>query len=306
MRESNGWIAVAAALALAAAPATLEAQNQYRRWLGPITYTCTDLGGSVQVAFDNQDIEFNNLPADAQFTLNYMQNGVTTNSDGPFTVEQTSGTLDYGAFATSFAAYPARFGFRIDTLIDGAVVYSSTAAVTCTADATGPVLFHNVDSALLGDRWRRWSAPKTFTCSSVGGSVQVALDNQNVEFNNLPADAQFTINYIKNGVIDTDGPYTVEQTSGSRPYGAFATSFPGYPLSFIFRLDTLVDGVVVYQSSLDISCDGDTQGPAPIVDGAPPTAPPTLALVPALSPAMLGLLALLLGATALVALRRRA
>lgn len=93
-----------AALCFWASTAALEAQNQYRCWLGPITYTCTDLGGSVQVAFDNQDVEFNNLPANAQFTLNYMQNGVTTTSDGPFTVEQTSGTRDYGSFATSFAA----------------------------------------------------------------------------------------------------------------------------------------------------------------------------------------------------------
>lgn len=304
MRRVAG-LAIAFILWVSSGP--LEAQNQYRRWLGPITYTCTDLGGGVvQVGFDNQNVEFNNLPADAQFTLNYVQNGVTTSSDGPYTVEQTSGTHAYGPFATNFPAYPARFGFRMDTLIAGAVVYSSTAAVTCTGDGTGAVLFHNVDSALTGDRWRRWSALKNFTCSTVGGAVQVLLDNQNVEFNHLPADAQFTINYIKNGVVQTDGPYTVEQTSGSRAYGAFSTSFPGYPLSFVFRLDTLIDGVVVYQSALDIACSGDSQGPAPIVDGAPPAAPPTLVQVPTLSPGMLALLVLLLGGLALARLRRRA
>lgn len=305
MRRLVGWTATL--FFLFALPGALAAQDQYRRWLGPITYTCTDLGGGVvHVDFDNQNVEFNNLPADAQFTLNYMDNGVTVLTSGPFTVEQTTGTHLYGAFTETFTSYPLWFGFRMDTLINGVVVYSSTAAVTCLGDGTGAVLFHNVDSALLGDRWRRWSAPKNFTCSTVGGQVHVLLDNQNVEFNNLPADAQFTINYIHNGEIQTDGPFTVEQTSGSRPYGSFLEVFSGYPVSFIFRLDTLIGGQIVYQSSLDVECDGDASGPAPIIDGTPPTPPPTLARIPTLSPAMLAVLGVLLGGLGLLRLRRRA
>ena len=37
---------------------------------------------------------------------------------------------------------------------------------------------------------------------------------------NLPPSAEYTINYIDNGVTHTDGPYTVEQTSGTHVYGA--------------------------------------------------------------------------------------
>ena len=48
------------------------------------------------------------------------------------------------------------------------------------------------------------------------------------------------------------GIYTVEQTSGTHAYGPFEEDLPAYPLTFEFRLDTLIGGVVVYQSSLSI------------------------------------------------------
>jgi hypothetical protein len=121
-------------------------------------------------------------------------------------------------------------------------------------------------SVYAEDQYRRWLSPKNFTCTTGVGGVEVAIDNQDIEFNNLPADAQYTLNYIKNGIIHTDGPFTVEQTSGTRHYAAFATDFASYPLTFDFRMDTIINGVVVYKSSIDITCNSDSSGPATIVN----------------------------------------
>jgi hypothetical protein len=119
-----------------------------------------------------------------------------------------------------------------------------------------------------GDQYRRWVADKTFTCTAGMGGVSVVLDNQNVEFNNLPADAQMSIHYVQDGVVTgADGPYPVEQTSGTKSYGSFLTTFPAYPLLFEFRLDTIVDGFVVYESTLVVSCAGDGAG-VPVIENA--------------------------------------
>ena len=119
------------------------AQDQYRRWLDDgKTYTCTNVpapGSPVQISISNQNTEFNNLPADAQYTLNYFDNGDLVSSDGPYTVEQTSGTRNYGSFSTQMLDYPARFDFRVDTLIDSAVVYQSTLTAICTGPTTAPL-----------------------------------------------------------------------------------------------------------------------------------------------------------------------
>src|SRR5262245_58502657 len=112
-------------------------------------------------------------------------------------------------------------------------------------------------SAGPGAPYRRWISPKVLTCSSPGPGVQAAIDNQNVEFNALPADAQYTINYVLNGVTTTTGPLTVEQTSGTRNYAAFSQGAPSYPFTFLFRLDTIINGEVVYTSTLDLSCTAD-------------------------------------------------
>ena len=242
---------------------SVNAADQYRRWLddGKV-FTCTDLGGGViQVALNNQNVEFNALPVDAEFTINYIDNGVNT-PNGPYTVEQTSGTLNYGNFAENFTSYPLTFEFRIDTLINSVVVYTSSLSVSCSADGTSPVTPTNVDVSLGTDPFRRWlDDGKVFTCTDTGSGIDVGLSNQDVEFNNLPVDAEFTLNYIDNGVNTPNGPYTVEQTSGTLNYGAFSEGFPSYPLTFEFRIDTLINGVVVYQSSIGVACSADANRP---------------------------------------------
>ncbi len=230
--------------------------DQYRRWLdNGKTLTCTDMGSHIAVSLNNQDVEFANLPADAQFTINYIDNGVNT-PDGPYTVEQTSGTKVYAAFEEDLPAYPLTFEFRLDTIVSGIVVYQSSISVSCSSDGTFPVTPYNFVPTV--DRFRRWlDNGKTFTCTDMGSYIAVVLSNQDVEFANLPSDAQFTINYIDNGVNAPDGPFTVEQTSGTKVYAAFEEDFPAYPLTFEFRLDTIINGIVVYQSSLSVACSAD-------------------------------------------------
>ncbi len=245
--------------------------DQYRRWLdNGKTYTCTDMGSYITVGLSNQDVEFHSLPTTAQFTLNYIDNGVNT-PNGPFAVEQTSGTHAYGAFAENISApYPVTFEFRIDTIIGGVTVYQSSLVVNCSSDTIAPVPVSpvNTDTGPGGDQYRRWlDDGKTFTCTDMGDHIQVTLSNQDVEFSNLPADAEFTLNYIDNGVNTPSGPYVVEQTSGTRAYGAFAESiFTPYPVTFEFRMDTIINGVVVYQSSLVVNCSADSSGSPTIVN----------------------------------------
>lgn len=255
---------------MALAATSAHAIGQYRRWTKGKTYTCTDMGGGVAVTIDGQDVEFALLPADAKYTLHYVQNGIDE-SVGPFTVEQTSGVHAYAPFGVDFPSYPLTFDFRIETIIEDTVVYRSTLAIACTADGSGEAVVVDEDLS-IDARYRRWVSPKTYTCTTDAGGVYAKIPDQNVEFLNLPADAEFTINYVLNGVEESNGPYPVEQTSGALPYASFSQVFPSYPFTFEFRIDTLIDGIVVYQSALDLSCSGDG-GPIEVTatDGPPPT-----------------------------------
>jgi len=246
-----------ASFAVQAAPG-----EQYRRWINNKNISCTTGSGVVYANLDNQDVEFNNLPADAQFVINYIDNGVNS-PDGPFTVEQTSGTKAYGSFAESFPSYPFTFEFRLDTLIDGIVVYQSSIHIDCTGDtASTPATI--VNTVPPNAQARVWINNKTYTCGPFGGKVAVTLNNQDIDVLNLTAGVdQFTLHYIDNGVDTPSGPFPVE-SNGTHNYASFTEAFDSYPFTFVFRIDTLVGGSVVYQSSLTMTCTGDS-GPTPVV-----------------------------------------
>lgn len=131
------------------------------------------------------------------------------------------------------------------------------------------VLTTGSDAGAQGLPYRRWLAPKTYSCAYGVGNVLVTLSEQNTEFANLPPDATFTLNYVDNGVVTTNGPFPVEQLSGTKAYGTFGEFFPDYPLRFEFRMDTLVANQVVYQSAVVIDCSSNFAGPATIVNLAP-------------------------------------
>lgn len=265
--------AVAATLAAASAPAGAITAS-YRRWSGAKDYTCATAGSGARVSISDQNVEFSNLAAGDTFTINYIDDGVTT-PYGPYAVEQYSGTKAYGSFSEDFDGFPFTFQFRLDTLRNGSVIYTSELAITCAAPGTGTVT--PVNTAVATDQYRRWTTPKTVTCEHVGGEVRATVADQNVEFNRLPADATYKLVYtsMEGGVTATTtyGPYPVELTNGTKSYGAFGTpTFPSYPFGYSFRIDTYVSGVVVYSSSLDLSCTADgTRSVTPVQAAVTPS-----------------------------------
>lgn len=124
---------------------THAADEPFRRWLDDgKTLTCTDMGAYIDVRLSNQNVEFYNLELTDEFTINYIKNGMTTITDGPYPVEMTDGTMDYNQFAEQFPSYPLTFEFRLDTLRDGEIIYMSSVLVTCTADGTFDAIPVNV------------------------------------------------------------------------------------------------------------------------------------------------------------------
>ena len=117
--------------------------DPYRRWTAPKNFACTTLGDStVQLEIADQDVQFNELTTSSQFVVTTTKNGTATTA-GPFTVEQTSGALTGPSLTTGFAAYPITFSARIDTIVGGRTVHTSTLTVSCTQDASGSVAATN-------------------------------------------------------------------------------------------------------------------------------------------------------------------
>lgn len=117
-----------------------------------------------------------------------------------------------------------------------------------------------------GAQYRRWRSSNTYSCTQTEPNViTVALDAQPIEFNNLPAGAEWTSTSINNGIVLASARYPAEQASGEIVYGNFATYFETYPLTYDFRLDTIIDGATVYRSTYSIDCDGDSEASLPVV-----------------------------------------
>jgi hypothetical protein len=129
----------------------------------------------------------------------------------------------------------------------------------------------------------RWSSAPTASCTQILGSVGVQLFNQPVEYN-LPTGAEFTQTYINNGVPTTIGPFPLASGIGTLVFGPFLSPIPGtYPVTFAFRLDTYVNGTLVYQSTLSVSCSADTASTASTltnVDPIPSSSPSSSPVVP--------------------------
>lgn len=114
----------------------------------------------------------------------------------------------------------------------------------------------------------RWSTAPNATCTQNVGSVTVGLSSQPVEWD-LPVGNQFMTVYIDNGVASPTGPYTKLPGTGSQVFGAFQENIAGtYPVTFAFRLDTYVNGTLVYQSTLSVSCGADSASIAPTLTNA--------------------------------------
>jgi hypothetical protein len=121
----------------------------------------------------------------------------------------------------------------------------------------------------------RWSFAPNATCTQNVGFVAVGLASQPVEWD-LPVGNQFMIVYIDNGVASPTGPFTRLPGTGSQVFGAFQENVAGtYPVTFDFRLDTYVNGILVYQSTLSVSCAADSASITPTLTSAVVTPPPS-------------------------------
>lgn len=260
-----------ACLALGAALAAPAGAQDYRRWQYAPRVECETSGDGVRLTFEWQPVEWS-APAGAQFRLIYAENDAVTEDDGPFPVESTSGSQVYAAFGAFGDAYPFSASVRIDTLVDGEVTYRSELHGECAYDGPGTSTLSETVT------WfRRWAFAPSGTCSTLGDTVRIQLASQPVEWV-LPNDAQFTIGYVENGVLDVDGPIAAEGVGeGSMTYGAFANTFDSYPFTFDFRLDTIVGGEIVYRSTLSASCAADGPTPVTLLNEAPEPGGATLA-----------------------------
>lgn len=243
----------------AATQTAVAALNAPRRvWTNDKTYSCLAYGSGVAVTISNQNVEGFNLPAGAQYRPHYIVNGVD-NTNGPYPVEGNGRTI-YASFLQPAASYPFTFEYRLDTIVNGTIVYQSSLTIRCTGHTSGQPI---TPVSVPAFRGRVWVNDKTYTCGPYGSGVSVTISNQNVQGFNLPAGAQYRPHYIVNGVDNTNGPFPVEG-NGWTNYAAFLQPAASYPFTFEYRLDTIINGVVVYQSSLNLTCTGNV-GSLPVV-----------------------------------------
>jgi hypothetical protein len=124
----------------------------------------------------------------------------------------------------------------------------------CETDGPGTVT--------LRDRptWtRRWAFAPAVTCATTAGGVSLTYASQPIEWL-LPNDAQYTVSYSENGLQQDslDGPFPAEgDGEGTQTYGALLIAGASYPFHAAIRLATIVDGEVVYRSTLRASCAAD-------------------------------------------------
>lgn len=128
--------------------------------------------------------------------------------------------------------------------------------MACDGDTAAPVPMtaEQIDFGPAADRWRRWTWPKNHFCLTTDDGVELTIGNRNVEFSGLPAHATFYLTTIRNGVEQREGPFPVEQLDGELSEASLVELFPGYPVRFEMRIDTVITGIVAYTSTLVANC----------------------------------------------------
>lgn len=258
------WFAGLAVVVLCGAPPAQAGDDtaQYRRWRTSNTYSCERTAPDViAVSLPEQAIEFNNLPVGAEFSSASIRNGVARVSSR-FPVEQSDGEIVYGNFAEYFDAYPLTYDFRLDTIIDGAVVYRSTYAMACDGNTADPVPMEaeHIDFGPPADRWLRWTWPKTYTCNTTPDGVEIAVGNYDVESSGLPAHATFYLDSFRNGYQQRGGPFTLDEIVALLEGFSVVELTAPYPVHHEHRIDTVINGIVAYTSTLVTSCNSADEG----------------------------------------------
>lgn len=106
----------------------------------------------------------------------------------------------------------------------------------------------------------RWASSPAVTCEPHGAGVWAIFASQPIEWANIPAGAQIRYIYASNDAVETEGPFPIVAGTGSQIFGSLAIRGHGYPLNVSLRIETIVEGSVIYSSTLSGSCGGDGGG----------------------------------------------
>ena len=117
------------------------------------------------------------------------------------------------------------------------------------------------------DYYYRWTTPLPDVRCSTDGAVFLSTTDLTYEYN-LPTGAMVAVYYIDNGVSFYDGTYAVPSGTASVTVGGYNTSAPSYPLVEAIHFDTIIDGEIIYTSSIIFTCTGPGIGTAEIINGA--------------------------------------
>ncbi len=112
--------------------------------------------------------------------------------------------------------------------------------------------------ALADGYYFRWTTPlPTVGCDSGGGNVYFSASDQYFEYN-LPAGASLHKYSIRNGITITDviDPAPTGTGTGSNP--TFDDSLAAAYYTIQLQVDTVINGAVVYRSTLTMSCPDET------------------------------------------------
>lgn len=138
-----------------------QAATYYDRFVSPnFTVTCEPAVNPFHLWVNGTIVEERNLPAGATVITSEFVNGGLIGQ-----VSQTSvanGTFTHGGSVLEIYAYPASFSERLETVINGKMLYSSTWTASCSGPGTGTIELVNQafggdacaplpDSSVMGD-----------------------------------------------------------------------------------------------------------------------------------------------------------
>jgi hypothetical protein len=111
----------------------VQALDIYYRWAFAPAVTCSTPGPGVRALFASQPVEWLNVPAGATYNIVYITNGVETLT-GPFALTPGTSSFTYAGLVMNGPSYPLSVGVRLETLVGGNIVYTSTMSTTCVAN----------------------------------------------------------------------------------------------------------------------------------------------------------------------------
>jgi len=115
------------------------------------------------------------------------------------------------------------------------------------------------------DFYYRWTTPLPDVRCSTDGNVYLSTTSRNYEYN-LPVGATLDVYFIHNGVSTYAGNFPLSSGSGSGSFAGYSDSAPAYPFTSAIRYDTLIDGEVVYHSTIIFTCLAEGVGTAEIIN----------------------------------------